>query len=676
MPKFRKILITSLVILIATFSCTIFNSGETEPTSLPDTPSPSPTALPSSPVLPGEANPDEPVQVIGTIPFTSPFFTNMIAEPFVMLEDEAGFIQRDREFVFPLASQTIGPVDLLDDTTLSYTLSLPAVPTATLVDVDNNGTEDKGVMVFAVTFWSNTWGDPFLEERDGTGWSNAYTSAFTDPNRDDEIKGGTLLIWAPDDEQEFPSGFGSDELLFTEDDPVTPVPAGYSIVDLNQEPFEIYKEARPEITLLEGEVAVNDYSDMSYVDAFDALFEKASREYPFTQDKGIDWDSLYTEYSARVADVRNDTDFYKVIRDFTQEIPDGHVGLSIDPNVFYEERGGGIGLVLTELSDGRVLATQVISGYPAAAEGVQVGAQIISWNGMPVSQAISAEQPYFGPHSTEDARRLDQVTFLTRMPPGDRVTFSYQNPGSTSPKETTLTSVVEYDSLFASLYYFNLDQLELPIEGRILNDVGLGYIQITTFSDDYNLLARVWERYIENLIDNEVPGVIIDIRTNGGGSGGLALDFAGYFFDEEIVLSINKYYNEVTGVFEPRDIPSRIEPAPEYYEGAIAVLVSPDCASACEGFANALAQGGRSVVVGHYPTAGMFGEVGRGQYDLPGDISLQFPTGRPETPDGKLLIEGVGVIPDILVPVTEESALGLKDTVLQAAIDALQSQLQ
>jgi C-terminal processing protease CtpA/Prc len=676
MPDFRKILIVLLVMIIATFSCTIFNGEEEEPTSIPDTTAPSPTALPPSPIQPGEANPDEPIQIIGTIPFTSPFFINSIAEPYVLLEDEAGFVLRDREFEFPLASQTIGPVDLIDDTTLSYTLSLPAVPAATLVDVDNDSQEDSGVMIFAVAYWSNTWGDPFLEERDGTGWSNAYTSAFTDPNRDDEIKGGTLIIWAPDDEQGFPSGFGSDELLFTEDDPITSVPAGYSIVDLNQEPFEIYKEARPEITLLEGEVAVNDYSDISYEEAFDALFEKASREYPFTQEKNIDWDSLYSEYSARVADARNDTAFYIAIRDFTYEIPDGHVGVTLDPNVFYEERGGGIGLVLKELSDGRVLATQVLPGYPAAAEGIQVGAEIITWNGLPVGQAISAVQPYFGPYSTDHHRRVDQVSFLTRMPPGEQVTLTYQNPRSASPKEASMTSVVEYDSLFATIPYYNLDLLELPIQGQVLEDVGLGYIRVTTFSDDYNLLARTWERYIENLIDNEIPGVIIDIRTNGGGSGGLALDFAGYFFDEEIVLSINKYYNEITSEFEPRDIPSRIEPAPLLYEGAIAVLVAPECASACEGFANALSQGGRSIVVGHYPTAGMFGEVGRGQYELPGDLSLQFPTGRPETPNGELYIENVGVVPDIVVPVTEESALGLEDTVLQEAIDALLAQIQ
>ena len=50
---------------------------------------------------------------------------------------------------------------------------------------------------------------------------------------------------------------------------------------------------------------------------------------------------------------------------------------------------------------------------------------------------------------------------------------------------------------------------------------------------------------------------------------------------------------------------------------------------------------------------------------------MQLPTGRPETADGELHIEGIGVIPDILVPVTIESATGQVDAVLQAAIDTL-----
>ena len=88
-----------------------------------------------------------------------------------------------------------------------------------------------------------------------------------------------------------------------------------------------------------------------------------------------------------------------------------------------------------------------------------------------------------------------------------------------------------------------------------------------------------------------------------------------------------------------------------------------------------MSQGGRAIIVGHAPSAGMYGEVGRGQYKMPGDLSLQFPTGRPETLDGQLLIEGVGVVPDILVPVTYDSVMGSTDAVLQAAVQALLDRL-
>jgi C-terminal processing protease CtpA/Prc len=85
---------------------------------------------------------------------------------------------------------------------------------------------------------------------------------------------------------------------------------------------------------------------------------------------------------------------------------------------------------------------------------------------------------------------------------------------------------------------------------------------------------------------------------------------------------------------------------------------------------------GRATIVGHYPTAGAFGEVGQGQYKLPGDLTMQFPTGRSVTPDGEIVIEGSGVAPDIVVPVTEDSALGRVDTVLQAAMDTLLKELR
>jgi len=667
-PNFRIIFMV-LMLLSFSMACKTVQDLSLEASPTPP-PTLMPTRLPPRPVVPGEANPDEPVFIRGNIPFTSPFFLKTSYEPFVLLEDEAGFVKRDREFEFPLTGQFMGPADLVSENNLVYSLSLPSVPQGTLIDVDNNGKTDAGVQVFAVAYWSNIWGGPFLERRDGTGWSTAYTSTIVDPNKKDEIVGGILIVWALDDEQGFPTGFGADGRLFTEDDPTGPIPAGYNLVDLNQEPFRVYKEAEPSIDLNEGVGALKDYSKMGFTEAFDAFFKKASKEYPFTVEKKVDWDALYKKYSPRVANAKSDTDFYIAIRDFTWEIPDGHIGGPFNAGVFQEERGGGFGLVLTELSDGKVIATKVLPNYPAESAGIQIGAEIATWNGEPVEDAIAKVVPYFGPFSTDHTRHLQQVAFLTRVASGDKVKVTFKNPGDRTTEEVTLSPVNEYDSFLASQPSWSQDKLILPLDARIL-DSGLAYIRLVSFLDDTNLTAHQWDRYMTQLVDQEIPGLIIDLRINGGGSTGLALDMAGYFYDEEVTLYSETYYNEDTEKFEYQDIPAKIKPGPKHYKGNIAVLVSPDCISACEGFAYALAQTSRAIVVGHYPTAGAFGGIGLGQYKLPGDQNFQIPTSRTEAMDGKLVIEGTGVVPSIIVPVTEASALDKEDTVLEAAINAL-----
>ncbi len=665
-------------LILVSLACSVTSSPTETPTTALSEPTTAPTAtqiptdipLPPPTEAPVSTNPNEPIFVSGTIEFTSPFFLSSVSTGFVMLEDQAGFVARNLEFEFPLGSQTIGPIELIGDDTLTYSLSLPAAPQGTLVDVDNDGGEDTGVMIFAVAYWSNTWGGPFLEPRDGTGWSGAYASTIVDSERDGEIVGGTLIVWSPDDQQQFPVGYGPDNMLFTEDDPVEGIGAGYNIVEIGEEPFFIYKIARPVIDLIEGEMAVNDFSEMGYGEAFDAMFDKVSVEYPFTADKGIDWDALYAEFGPQAANARNTRDYYIVLRDFTLAIPDGHVGVSFDAQVFYEEQGGGFGLVVVELSDGRVIVTQVLPGLPGEAAGFRVGAEIVTWNGQPVLDALRAVEPYFGPYSTEQHKRVEQAIFLTRVPLGGEATVSFKNPGG-SVQTVTMASEVDYDSLFAAMPSFLQDEIMLPVQGEVLDESGLGYLQINTFLGDYNLMAQTWEHYIAQLIEFEVPGLIIDLRTNFGGSGGMASAFAGYFFNQEIILGQRSYYNEISGQFEDSPYQSRIVPGPMYYDGPIVLLVSPYCISACEGFANAMIQNGRATVVGHYGTAGAYGEVGRGQYEMPGGYSMQFPTGRSETPDGQLLIEGTGVQPDLVVPVTVDSALGRLDAVLETGIEHL-----
>lgn len=636
------------------------------------TATPQPTEAPvidqdaQSPLLPRT----EPVLVTGTIPYTWPFFENTNIEPFVLLEDQAGFVARDLDFVWPLESQTIGPVWTIEEGTLGFSLSLPAEPNANLLDVDNDDQTDTGVMIFAIAYWNNTWGDAFLEERDGTGWSGAYASTRTNSDRDGEIEGGTLLIWAPNDQQAFPTGFGPDEMLFTEDDPVAPVPAGYSFVDLDAEPFRVYKQAHLELELLEGDLGLRDYSEMSYEDAWETLFERVSIEYPFTDLKGVDWDAIYAEVNPLVDAAGNDDDFYRAMRTFTYLIPDAHVGISFNANVFSQEQAGGFGLVLEQLSDGRVIVEDLLPEYSGAAAGIEIGAEIISWGGQPVSEALEAVVPYFSPFSNDSLKRVEQLNHLPRGAVGRAIEVTFRNPGGVEETET-LVANFEIDSLFASNPFYETTAVAAPLQAEILPDTNIGYVRIDSFSDDPNMAGRLWVRALEEFNELGVDGIVIDLRLNGGGFSGLAFSMAEYLYDEEVTLWGGSSYNDLLGEFEPPERYVTLEPQDFSYDGEVVLLISPYCISACEGFAYALTSTGRAIAIGHDATAGAYGAVG-GQYKVPGDYDMQFPTVRSLTPDGVIVLEDIGVIPDTVVPVTYDQVVNGIDVLLNAAIEALQ----
>ena len=241
------------------------------------------------------------MSITGEVNYTNTFFTDGVAEPLVILEDQAGFVDRNEFFIMPVESQTLGQItsDFFDPP-FSYSIALPIEPQGTLRDVDNDSEEDPGVQVFAVAYWTNSFGDPYLEERDlsGGGWSTAYASTLTssDAETKREIVGGKLLIYAAEEGQGFPSGFGDDGLLFTEDDPLVAVPKGYTIVDLDSDPFTFDRSRHQVIDLIEPEsTALVDYSDLSYTEAFDSLIEKLSKEYAFTEYKGLDWEQIHSD---------------------------------------------------------------------------------------------------------------------------------------------------------------------------------------------------------------------------------------------------------------------------------------------------------------------------------------------------------------------------------------------
>ena len=621
---------------------------------------------------------DAPTMIVGSFEYSNEFYPEGYAEEHAVgMFDMTGFILRDTEWVIPATSQVLGYCELDEDSnSAEFQLLLPAQPNGTLNDVDQDGEEETGVQVYALEYAPNWTGGPFYAGDDEFwGWPGYLASITTDSENQDEVIGGKLIIWAPDAMQSFPSGFGDDGLLFTSDDPVMDVPVGYSLIDLDQEPFEIIREKTLEIVLIEpDDAAIKDFSDLSYTDAFDQMFEIIQKEYAFNGIEGKQpiWDTLYDEIQPKIEKAENTSDpygFYLAMREFAFAFKDGHVSLDggdwegqwVGQNIY-----GAYGLAIRELDDGRVIIVYVQEDSPAEEAGIQVGAELISFKGKPIADVIAETEPY-GPQSTDFGLRYEQTVFALRVPMDTFAEFEFINPGKTTPQTEELQAIIEFESLYATYLGGEYDEYVLPIEYDILEDDWVGYIKINSNSDDLNMGYRIYEKALKDFEEAEVNGIIIDMRLDFGGT---PYNLAGYLTDQEIPMGQLEYYNENTGQFEPEGDPTIYTAMTRTYDfPKMVLLVDQFCFSACELDAYALSQVDGMVVIGEFPTAGVEAETARGKFDLPEGISFGVPTGRFTLEDGSILLEGQGVQPDIDLDVTFESVLSDEDVVLEAALD-------
>jgi C-terminal processing protease CtpA/Prc len=615
-----------------------------------------------------------PLVLRGEFEYTNDFYPEEYAyEHAVALLDMSGFVLRDEEWRIPVESQVLGYLEMdLEANSGIYWLRLPIRPAGMQNDVDNNKDMDPGVQIFAVEYSPNWTGGPFYTGDDYLeGWPGYLASVTVDRENHNEVTGGKLVVWSPNDEQSFSTGFGDDDLLFTDDDPTGPLPTGYSVIDLDQQPFEIIRDSEPVIALYEPEdAAIKDFSDLSYSEAFKNMFDIISREYAFNgiENKTPDWDALYDELAPRVQQAEEEKDpeiFFLAMRDLELAFKDGHVGLDGGDVGLEYIRGqilGGYGFSIREVDDGSVYVVYMLPGGPADIAGIKLGAQILEVNGEPVSEAIGNVTP-FSPQSTDFGLRYEQGIFLLHDTIGSKISIMYANPGG-STETIQLEAIYEVESLYATWIWGMYDENRLPVEASILPS-GVGYVRMNSNSDDLNLTYRLFERALRTFEDNETIGVIIDMRLDLGGA---PLGLAGYLTDEEITLGQLAYYSDKTGEFEPEGPPDTFTPMEKQYSfDHVVLLVDQFCFSACEIESYGFSQVPGITVMGQYPTAGVEAETARGNFDLPEEMSFHIPTGRYTLPDDSIFLEGVGVQPTIRIPITRESVLSQDDLVLLEA---------
>jgi carboxyl-terminal processing protease len=182
----------------------------------------------------------------------------------------------------------------------------------------------------------------------------------------------------------------------------------------------------------------------------------------------------------------------------------------------------------------------------------------------------------------------------------------------------------------------------------------IGVIQIPAFyfnlegyrkrDPNYESTTRDVERLLKQFED--IDGVIIDLRRNGGGFLSEAISLTGLFIEDGPVVQV-------------RDAVGRIKIEEDYdsklvYDGPLAVLVDQFSASASEIFAAAIQDYGRGIILGNQT-------FGKGTVQNAIDLSRYFPNSKNRYGQLKLTIakfyrvsggstQHVGVIPDVELP--------------------------
>src|SRR5262245_53496776 len=369
------------------------------------------------------------VTITGKVTITNPFVLEDVAEPFMALIDLTAFVKRDRDLALPSNDQVTAGLQGDLSKGASFALQLPIEPKGTFNDVSNAKGKRQGVKIFAIDFDTNAIGDPYMGPYEWTGgWPGGLDSLQFDPGTY-EVAAGQMVIWSPDDQEMFPTAYGDDGKLFTADDPISPIPAGWTVVNLDKKPFELIRQRTVEVPILEGLAANNDLSNLSYTQAFDALVKDLKVRYTFTEYKHIDWDALVKEIRPLVEKAEQDKDkdaFNIAMMRFDAKLKDGHLCVDTNDQFFNQQTEGGVGLVLGQTDDGKVIVRTVIDKMPAADAGIKAGAQILQWNGQPIEQALAGLELLFAPQSSPHAIRLQQLRYIMRAPAGTKFTVQFQ----------------------------------------------------------------------------------------------------------------------------------------------------------------------------------------------------------------------------------------------------------
>ena len=184
-------------------------------------------------------------------------------------------------------------------------------------------------------------------------------------------------------------------------------------------------------------------------------------------------------------------------------------------------------------------------------------------------------------------------------------------------------------------------------------DKDTAYIRLSIFLDPQGVMAD-FAKDLESFA--KAKGLILDLRGNPGGLGGMAMGMSG-----DLVTDAGKKLGTMT--MKSNKLDFVVNPQPKHYDGKVAVLIDPLSASTSEILAAGLQDLHRGKVFGRTSAGAALPSVIE---MLPDGDRLQYAIADYQTANGKEL-EGHGVTPDVAVDLDLKTLRAGKDPDIVAA---------
>jgi carboxyl-terminal processing protease len=330
-----------------------------------------------------------------------------------------------------------------------------------------------------------------------------------------------------------------------------------------------------------------------------SIFSFSFVEDLFQVSKNLDiFAAIYKQLSINYVDDVNSSEMMKngidamleELDPYTEYIPESDIE---DYKLKYvSTQYGGIGATISNRA-GKVIVAEPYAGFPAQKADIRAGDEFLEINGVSLK-----------------GKTNEQVSSMLKGSKGTPVKLRIQRPGMPKSMELNLTRE-------------EIRQNNVPYYGMLSNNVG--YIKLDKFLENS---AQEVKDALAELKKNNINGLVLDLRFNGGGILQEAVKIVNLFVDKGVTVVIQKGRNREKSITY-NTFSTPLEP-----NLPLVVLVNNRSASASEIVAGSLQDLDRAVVIGQRS----FGKgLVQQTFNLPYNSLVKVTVAKYYTPSGRCI---------------------------------------